>query len=224
MKRPASTIVQALDRTETGSEAVQMVEFDARERIAAGGPEWARRSPVPTRRAASARPRPWSISATYLALAGERVLVVDLDPQGNATSGFGDRSITPRARRSTTSITRRRRRSRDAVIATAVADLFDRPGVRRPRRRRGRARADASSASAGSHASSRPIVDDYDYVLLDCPPSLGLLTVNALTAADSVLIPIQCEYYALEGLTQLIATINLVRDNLNPASRSRASS
>ncbi len=57
----------------------------------------------------------------------------------------------------------------------------------------------------------------YDYVLLDCPPSLGLMTVNALTAADAVLIPIQCEYYALEGLTQLIATLNLVRDHLNPA-------
>ena len=64
-----------------------------------------------------------------------------------------------------------------------------------------------------SHGASRRT---YDYVLLDCPPSLGLLTVNALTAADAVLIPIQCEYYALEGLTQLIATINLVRDHLNP--------
>ena len=61
-----------------------------------------------------------------------------------------------------------------------------------------------------------PLRDRYDYILLDCPPSLGLLTVNALTAADSVLIPIQCEYYALEGLSQLIATINLVRDHLNP--------
>jgi chromosome partitioning protein len=60
-------------------------------------------------------------------------------------------------------------------------------------------------------------IDGYDYILLDCPPSLGLLTVNALTAADSILIPTQCEYYALEGLTQLIATLNLVRDNLNPS-------
>jgi chromosome partitioning protein len=63
----------------------------------------------------------------------------------------------------------------------------------------------------------RAVVDDYDYILIDSPPSLGLLTVNALTAADSVLVPLQCEYYALEGLTQLIATINLVRDHLNPA-------
>jgi chromosome partitioning protein len=61
-----------------------------------------------------------------------------------------------------------------------------------------------------------PIAERYDVIILDCPPSLGLLTVNALTAATSVLIPIQCEYYALEGLTQLIATIHLVRDNLNP--------
>jgi len=63
----------------------------------------------------------------------------------------------------------------------------------------------------------RPIVDRYDHVLIDCPPSLGLLTVNALTAADAVLIPLQCEYYALEGLTQLLATVDLVRDHLNPA-------
>ena len=61
-----------------------------------------------------------------------------------------------------------------------------------------------------------PIAPRYDYIILDCPPSLGLLTVNALTAADAVLIPLQCEFYALEGLTQLIATVNLVRDNLNP--------
>ena len=68
-----------------------------------------------------------------------------------------------------------------------------------------------------------PIADRYDFIFIDCPPSLGLLTVNALTAADSVLIPLQCEYYALEGLTQLLATIDLVRDNLNPVSTSTAS-
>jgi chromosome partitioning protein len=60
------------------------------------------------------------------------------------------------------------------------------------------------------------IVDRYDYLLIDCPPSLGLLTVNALTAAESVLVPLQCEYYALEGLTQLLATLDLIRDHLNP--------
>ncbi|HLO35154.1 MAG TPA: AAA family ATPase [Candidatus Deferrimicrobium sp.] len=152
--------------------------------------------------------------ATYLALAGERVLIVDLDPQGNATSGFGiDRSSLE-----TTLY--------DAVLGdTAVATTI------LPTVVDGCALVPASVSLAGAEvelatADQRerrlakvlaPLDDDYDYVLLDCPPSLGLLTVNALTAADSVLIPTQCEYYALEGLTQLIATLNLVRDNLNPA-------
>ena len=70
--------------------------------------------------------------------------------------------------------------------------------------------------SVAWHGSSRRSPPDYDYILIDCPPALGLLTVNALTAADAVLIPLQCEYYALEGLTQLLATLNLVRDHLNP--------
>ena len=153
--------------------------------------------------------------ATYLALAGERVLVIDLDPQGNATSGFGvdgptfERSIY------------------DAVVDEVAARTLDR--CRRPSRastsspRRSRSPAPRSSSRRSTQRERRlarlhrrPLTDRYDYILIDCPPSLGLLTVNALTAADAVLIPIQCEYYALEGLTQLIATINLVRDHLNP--------
>jgi chromosome partitioning protein len=150
---------------------------------------------------------------TYLALGGQRVLVIDVDPQGNATSGLGidrgaldetlyDALVGPAA-------------LRDVVIETAIGGLYVAP---------------SSVALAGAEVELAPmdqrerrlgrllaeVVSDYDYVLLDCPPSLGLLTVNALTAADSVLIPIQCEYYALEGLTQLIATVNLVRDHLNP--------
>ena len=150
---------------------------------------------------------------TYLALAGQRVLIVDVDPQGNATSGVGvDRTALDATLYEVVSGDVQ---ARDAVIATTVPNLFIIP---------------SSAALAGAEMELAPtdqrerrlrrilseIAPDYDYVLLDCPPSLGLLTVNALTAADTVLIPIQCEYYALEGLTQLIATVNLVRDNLNP--------
>ena len=150
---------------------------------------------------------------TYLALAGQRVLIVDVDPQGNATSGVGvDRAaLDATLYEVVTGVVR----PRDAVVATAVPNLFIIP---------------SSVALAGAEMELAPtdqrerrlgrllaeIASEYDYLLLDCPPSLGLLTVNALTAADTVLIPIQCEYYALEGLTQLIATVNLVRDNLNP--------
>jgi chromosome partitioning protein len=151
--------------------------------------------------------------ATYLGLDGDRVLVIDLDPQGNATSGFGvDRS-------------RLERSVYEAVIGDVPlpALLVDTPipGVRL---------VPAAIALAGAEIELAPlerrerrlshaladVSGSFDYILIDCPPSLGLLTVNALTAADSVLIPIQSEYYALEGLTQLIATIHLVRDHLNP--------
>ena len=152
--------------------------------------------------------------ATYLALEGERVLVVDLDPQGNATSGFGiDRSGLEH---SVYDALVDGRRGSDLLIPTPVegvrllpsaialagAEIELAPLERRERR---------------VHHVLAPMVDQFDYILIDCPPSLGLLTVNALTAADAVLIPIQSEYYALEGLTQLIATIHLVRDHLNPS-------
>jgi chromosome partitioning protein len=151
--------------------------------------------------------------AAYLALAGDRVLVVDLDPQGNATSGLGiDRSATARS-------------VYDAVVEDAPLDDLVLPTAID-----GLSIVPSSISLAGAEVELTPLaqrerrlshllaptVPGYDYVLLDCPPSLGLLTINALTAADSVLVPIQCEYYALEGLSQLIATINLVRDHLNP--------
>ena len=150
--------------------------------------------------------------ASYLALAGDRVLVIDLDPQGNATSGLG--------------LDRNRAESvYNAVIeAVALADLTVTTPVA------GLSIVPSSIALAGAEVELaliegrerrlasllEPERDRYDYVFIDCPPSLGLLTVNALTAADSTLIAIQCEYYALEGLSELLGTVNLVRDALNP--------
>ena len=159
--------------------------------------------------------------ASYLAIAGERVLVIDLDPQGNATSGFGLDRIDSRPfdlRRGRSTTWRWRRSSWSTVrlgldvVPSAIALAGRRGGTR---------------AARGPRTASRPpiadVADRYDHIFIDCPPSLGLLTVNALTAADSVLIPLQCEYYALEGLTQLLATIDLVRDHLNPSLASMAS-
>jgi len=150
---------------------------------------------------------------TYLALGGLRVLIVDVDPQGNATSGLGvDRS------------------SLEGTLYDALTGSLPVSAVIIPTGVDGLSLVPSSISMAGAEielAASdgrerrlggllTTVADNYDYILLDCPPSLGLLTVNALTAADTVLIPLQCEFYALEGLTQLIATVNLVRDNLNP--------
>ena len=152
--------------------------------------------------------------AAYLGRLGERVLVVDLDPQGNATSGFG---VDRRSLRATLFDVILGDASLESVVVDTVAE-----GCRLAPASVSLAGAEVELASADrrerrlSHVL-RDVRGDYDYILLDCPPSLGLLTVNALTASDSVLIPTQCEYYALEGLSQLIATLNLVRDNLNPA-------
>jgi chromosome partitioning protein len=152
--------------------------------------------------------------AAYLALAGDRVLVVDLDPQGNATSGFGIERAGLEA--TLYDVILGEMALADVIRPTAVPGCWIAPASV--------SLAGADVELAGADRRERRLAgildrpsDDYDYVLIDCPPSLGLLTVNALTASDSVLIPTQCEYYALEGLTQLIATLNLVRDNLNPA-------
>jgi chromosome partitioning protein len=151
--------------------------------------------------------------ATYLALLGDRVLVIDLDPQGNATSGFGidratlsgsvyDALVDGRPLSELhvqTPVSGLRLVPSSISLAGVEIELASETGRER---RLGRAISAERAA--------------WDWILVDCPPSLGLLTVNALTGTDAVLIPIQCEYYALEGLTQLIATINLVRDHLNP--------
>ena len=152
--------------------------------------------------------------AAYLAGDGRRVLVVDLDPQGNATSGLGAE-----------------RAAAGASVYDSLLGGVDIGSLIVPTETPGLSLVPSSIALAGAEVElagvpqrerrlSRVIESvrsDFDDIFIDCPPSLGLLTVNALTAADAVLIPMQCEYYALEGLSQLIATIHLVRDHLNPA-------
>ncbi|MCL5676994.1 MAG: AAA family ATPase [Firmicutes bacterium] len=149
-----------------------------------------------------------------LADLGKRVLVIDIDPQGNTTSGLG--------------IDKKRVNGSiyDALINDAPADsVVQRTGL--PRLEIIPATIDLAGAEIELVPTMsrenklkkvlEPVRGDYDFTLIDCPPSLGLLTVNALTAADSLLIPIQCEYYALEGLSQLMNTFKLVQGNLNPA-------
>jgi chromosome partitioning protein len=151
--------------------------------------------------------------AAYLALSGTRTLVIDLDPQGNATSGLGvDRRSLER---SAYDALVDRAPIGELVVGTAIDALDLVPSTL--------ALSGAEVELVGVTARERRLAASlaeldgvYDRVLIDCPPSLGLLTVNALTAADGVLIPIQTEYYALEGLSQLVNTIRRVREGLNP--------
>jgi len=158
---------------------------------------------------------------TALAAIGERVLIIDLDPQGNASTGLG----IDRKSRVTSSYDMLvgERSLRDVVIPTSVPRLFIAPpsmdllGVERglaghddrPYKLRN------ALLSYGAPTPENP--ESVTYVLVDCPPSLNLLTINALAAADAVVVPLQCEFFALEGLSQLLTTVEQVRGTLNPA-------
>jgi chromosome partitioning protein len=153
---------------------------------------------------------------TYLALAGARVLIVDLDPQGNASTGLG--LDHRRLENSIYEVLMDDVPATTAIRPTSIANLDVLPSTI------DLAGAEVELVSALSRESRlrralESLGDSHDVVFVDCPPSLGLLTVNALAAADDLLIPIQCEYYALEGLGQLLRNVDLVRVNLNPRLR-----
>lgn len=153
--------------------------------------------------------------AACLAVKGKKILVLDIDPQGNTTSGLGI-SKTDDGLSTYDLLTNSSININEAIRETETPGLHIIPG---------------SVQLAGAevelvqldHRESRlktalmPVKDRYDYIFIDCPPSLGLLTINSLTAVDSVLIPIQCEYYALEGVSQLMSTIEIVKKTLNPS-------
>lgn len=151
--------------------------------------------------------------AACLAEKQQKVLIVDIDPQGNATSGLGV--------------------AKDEVDSTIYQVMLDDVEIKEAIQKNVFDNLDVLPSNVNLAGAEIDLIDvdnreyilknaldgvknDYDFIILDCPPSLSMLTVNAMTAADTVLVPIQCEYYALEGLTQLIHTINLVKRKLNP--------
>ena len=150
--------------------------------------------------------------ATSLAIVGKKVLLIDFDPQGNTTSGMGvvDQDTLPNIYHALIG----ERALSDIILSTEIPRLKVVP-----------ANVDLSGAEielVGAMTREmklkkviQQIKDKFDLILVDCPPSLGILTVNALVAADSILIPLQCEYYAMEGMSQLLTTINLIRESLN---------
>ena len=156
---------------------------------------------------------------TALAAIGENVLIVDLDPQGNASTGLG---IDRKSRnRSTYDVLTREVRIRDAILETAVPRLHIVPStmdlsgfeleIAQERDRAFRLRDALGALNTAANGEL-----EYSYVLVDCPPSLNLVTVNAMAAANSILVPLQCEFFALEGLSQLLKTVEQVKTSLNP--------
>jgi chromosome partitioning protein len=163
---------------------------------------------------------------TALAAIGERVLVVDLDPQGNASTGLG---IDRKARkRSTFDVLVGESDLQDTILETAVPGLHIAPStldlsglelsLATQKDRAYRLRDAIGKLSRPSRGPDGKLMGDgYSYILVDCPPSLNLLTINAMAASDAVLVPLQCEFFALEGLSQLLKTVEQVKVNLNPS-------
>jgi len=154
--------------------------------------------------------------AASLAVAEKRVLLVDLDPQGNTTGGLGFKTGENDSRRHIYHVLIEGVDPREVVLPTELGFLDLIPS--------GNDLAGAEPELVNLEEREfrvrqalRSLAEDYHYVFIDCPPSLGLLTVNALAAADTVLIPIQCEYFAMEGLTELTRTLSRIRASLNPA-------
>ncbi|HHW12199.1 MAG TPA: ParA family protein [Firmicutes bacterium] len=150
----------------------------------------------------------------YLAVLGKKVLVLDNDPQGNATSGLGLRKSE--IKKCIYDVLVSEIPIEEVILPTQVPNLWAAPATIRL--------AGAEAELVGMMArdqrlrrSIEPVRQAYDYILIDCPPSLGNLTLNALAAADAVIVPIQCEYYALEGLSQLMKTLQLVQKYSNPS-------
>jgi chromosome partitioning protein len=152
--------------------------------------------------------------AASLAALNQRVLLVDLDPQANASSGLGHRQVPP-GQSTYPLLVQEGYDVRQSLVATAMRNLTLLPASRDL--------AAAEVELAHTHRREyrlkqglQPILDEHDIILLDCPPSLGLLTVNAFCAADGVIMPMQCEYFALEGISELLATLRRVKSFLNP--------
>jgi len=147
----------------------------------------------------------------YLAAMGKTALLVDMDPQANATTGLGFR---PKDIKATVYDSLSGKLSlRDIIVKTGISNYFLAPASQEL----AGATVELVETSEREYKfqnALREIKDQYDYILIDCPPSLGLLTINSLIAAEEILIPIQCEYYALEGLGQLLESVELVRQNL----------
>ncbi|MEI8216122.1 MAG: AAA family ATPase [Eubacteriales bacterium] len=151
--------------------------------------------------------------AACLALKGKKILIIDIDPQGNTTSGMG---INKKGLKNTMYevLIDDDIKPQDAIMHTSIENLDIIPASVQL----AGAEIELVQLEAREKRLKRSldlIKDSYDYIFIDCPPSLGLLTINSLTAVDSVLIPIQCEFYALEGVSQLMSTIELVKQNLN---------